>query len=333
MPTLPRRALQRRMFLGGALAGLALSASRASAAPTLRADDPRFGDVVEPGTPLRTLYAGGRWCEGLCYAAHLGGLIVSDVRANRMLRIADDGAVGVFRDPSNNANGNTLDAEGRLITCEHRGRRVVRREPDGRLTVLADSYEGRPLNSPNDAALAPDGAIWFTDPVFGITMPDEGLMAPPEQPARRVYRIDPASGRVEGMTDAVGQPNGIAFSPDGTQLYVSDTSAALKNPEGARAILAFPVREGRRLGPARIFATLEAGVPDGLAVDADGRVYASCFDGVRVHAPDGTRLGRIATATDAANIALGGPDGRRLFIGAGAVVHAIDLKVRGPARG
>ena len=315
------------------MAAAALAASRAAAAPVLRADDPRFTDVVAPGTPLRTLYAAGRWCEGLCYAGALGGLIVSDVRANRMLRIADDGGVSVFRDPSNNANGNTLDAEGRLVTCEHRGRRVVRREADGRLTVLADSFAGRPLNSPNDAALAPDGAIWFTDPVFGITMPDEGLMATPAQGARRVYRIDPASGHVEGMSDAVGQPNGIAFSPDGTRLYVSDTSAALKNPEGARAILTFAVENGRRLGPPTVFATLEAGVPDGLAVDAGGRVYAACFDGVRVYAPDGTQLGRIATATDAANVAFGGPDGRRLFIAAGAAVHAIDLKVAGPTRG
>ena len=154
----------------------------------------------------------------------------------------------------------------------------------------------------------------------------------PAQAARRVYRIDP-SGRVEGMTDAVGQPNGIAFSPDGRRLYVSDTSASLKNPEGARTILAFPVLEGRRLGPPKPFAVVEAGVPDGLAVDADGRVYAACFDGVRIYAPDGTALGRIATATDAANVAFGGPDGRRLFIGAGAHVLAIDLKVRGPARG
>lgn len=326
MPTNRRRAL-----IGGA--ALALAGWRAEAAPILRADDPRLADIVAPDAPLRTLYAQGRWCEGLCYAPALGGLIASDVRANRMIRIADDGEVGVFRDPSNNANGNALDAEGRLVTCEHRGRRVVRREADGRLTVLADAFEGRPLNSPNDAALAPDGAIWFTDPIFGITMPDEGLMATPAQGARRVYRIDPSSGRVAGMTDAVGQPNGIAFSPDGRRLYVSDTSAALKNPEGARAILAFPVKEGRALGAPETFATLEAGVPDGLAVDEGGRVYAACFDGVRIYDPDGTRLGRIATATDAANIAFGGPDGRRLFIGAGPRIHAIDLKVRGPARG
>lgn len=328
MPT-----IRRRTFLGTALAAVGLSATRVAAAPILRSDDPRFSAVVAPDTPLRTLYAAGRWCEGLCYAPALGGLIVSDVRANRMLRIGDDGATQVFRDPSNNANGNTLDGEGRLVTCEHRGRRVVRREPDGRLTVLAETYEGRPLNSPNDAALAPDGAIWFTDPVFGITMPDEGLMAAPAQAARRVYRIDPGSGRAEAMTDAVGQPNGIVFSPDGTRLYVSDTSAALKNPEGARTILTFPVERGRRLGNPQVFATVEAGVPDGLAVDAGGRLYAACFDGVRVFDSDGTRLGRIATATDAANVAFGGPDGNRLFIGAGPIVHAIDLAVRGPARG
>lgn len=320
--------IRRRLFLGGAGATLALSTRPASAAPVVRADDPRFATVIDLGSRLRTVFTGGRWCEGPCFASDLGGLVFSDVRANRMMVVGEDGDVRTFRDPSNNANGNVLDGQGRLITCEHRGRRVVRRENDGRLTVLADRYDGKPLNSPNDAALGPDGAIWFTDPVFGITMPDEGVMAEPAQTARRVYRIDP-SGKVQAMTEAAGQPNGIAFSPDGGILYVSDTSAALRNSEGARTILAFPVAGSGPLPSPRVFATLDEGVADGLDVDEAGRLYAASFDGVRVFDPDGTLLGRIATATDAANLAFGGEDGRRLFICAGPTVHAIDLKVRG----
>lgn len=320
--------IRRRLFLSGAGAALALVNRPATAAPVVRSDDPRFAAVLDPATPLRTVLTGGRWYEGPCFAHHLGGLIISDVRANRMLVVDAEGTAKPFRDPSNNANGNTLDGEGRLVTCEHRGRRVVRREADGRITVLADSYAGKPLNSPNDAVLGPDGAIWFTDPVYGITMPDEGLMAEPAQTARRVYRIDP-SGGIAAMTEAADQPNGIAFSPDGRTLYVSDTGAALKNPEGARMILAFSVAGPGTLPAPRVFATVEAGVPDGLAVDEAGRLYAACFDGVRVFDPDGTLLGRVATATDAANVAFGGPDGRRLYICAGPTIHTIDLKVRG----
>ncbi|HEV7438744.1 MAG TPA: SMP-30/gluconolactonase/LRE family protein [Methylobacterium sp.] len=198
--------------------------------------------------------------------------------------------------------------------------------------MLADSHDGKPLNAPNDVTLGPDGALWFTDPVFGIRQPDEGLVAEPAQGARRIYRIDP-SGQLDAMTDAVGQPNGLAFAPDGRILYVSDASAAL-NPEAARSILAFPVGPDRRLGPRRVFAELEAGAPDGLGVDPNGHLYAACEDGVRIYAPDGTWLGRIATPTAAANIAFGGPDGRRLFIAAGEAILAVDLKVAaGATRG
>ncbi len=321
--------MNRRTFLRQTALGLGLAATSrlAQAAPILRFDDPDFHAVVDPEARVATLYDGGRWCEGPCYAPRLGGLVFSDVRANRMMLIGEDGTVRPFRDPSDNANGNILDGRGRLVTCEHRGRRVVRAEADGSLTVLADRYGGKPLNSPNDAALAPDGAIWFTDPIFGISMPEEGIVLTPEQAARRVYRIDP-DGTVTGQTDALDQPNGLAFSPDGRRLYVSDTGASL-NPEGARTINVFPVENGRSLGAPRAFATVEAGVPDGLAVDAEGRVYAACGDGVRVFRGDGRPLGRIATAREAANVTFGGPDGRRLFIASGPAVLAIDLKVRG----
>lgn len=311
-----------------AAGALALAMPReAAAAPAVRGLDPRFAEVVDPAARPETVYSGGRWCEGLCPAPHLGGLVFSDVKANRISVLGPDGRARTFRDPSNNANGNTLDRAGRLVTCEHRGRRVVRREPDGGLTVLADSFAGRPLNAPNDAVLGPDGAIWFTDPVFGIRQPDEGVMAEPAQGARRVYRVS-EPGRVEAMTDAADQPNGLAFAPDGRTFYLSDAGAALQ-PEGARAILAFPVGPDHRLGPPRRFAELDSGAPDGLAVDGAGRLYAACEDGVRVFDPDGIWLGRIATPRAAANVAFGGPEGRRLFVSAGGSIHALDLRVAG----
>jgi gluconolactonase len=318
--------LRRRDFLAAGLAASALAGpGRARAAPIVRRLDPRLDAIIDAGARLKTLHWGARWCEGLCWAPALGGLVFSDVRANRISVLDAERRVSTLRDPANNPNGNALDAQGRLVTCEHRGRRVVRRAPDGSLTVLADTYDGKPLNAPNDVTLGPDGALWFTDPVFGIRQADEGLMAEPAQSARRVYRIDP-SGQLGAVTDAVGQPNGLAFAPDGRILYVSDASAAL-NPEAARRILAFAVEPDRRLGPARVFAELESGVPDGLAVDANGNLYAACEDGVRLYAPDGTPLGRIATPKAAANLAFGGPDRRRLFIAAGDAILAVDLKV------
>jgi len=325
--------MSRRAVLGAlvALPAAALARPRAGvAASIVRVDDPEMAAIVRPDAAWRTLYEGGLWCEGVCWAPALGGLVFSDVKRNRMAVVGEDGAVRPFRDPSNNANGNVLDAQGRLVTCEHRGRRVVRQEADGTLTVLAERFEGRRLNSPNDAALAPDGAIWFTDPVYGITQPDEGIVAEPEQAARRVYRIDPASGALEAMIEEIDQPNGLVFSPDGRTLYVSESGGG-PNPEGGRAVMAFAVEDARRVGPGRVFAALDAGVPDGLAVDRDGRLYVAAQDGIRIHAADGRRLGRLATATATGNLAFGGPDGRRLFVAEGERVLALDLDVAGLA--
>ncbi|WP_244486549.1 SMP-30/gluconolactonase/LRE family protein [Aureimonas sp. Leaf324] len=321
---------RRAVLKMGALAlTVAAFGRRADAAPVVLTRDPRLADVVDPDARLLELYGEGRWCEGPCWAPALGGLVFSDVRRNRLQVLHDDGTVDALRDPSDNANGNVLDAEGRLVTCEHRTRRVVRREADGSLTVLADRFDDKPLNSPNDAVLAPDGAIWFTDPVYGIRQPDEGLMAEPEQTARRVYRIDPG-GRLDAMIDTIDQPNGIALSPDGQTLYVAESGAAL-NPEGPREIRVFAIQADGRPDEGRVFATLDSGVPDGLAVDSTGRLYAACEEGVRIYDPDGTWLGRIATPGPAANVAFGGAERRRLFIASGTSIHAIDLKARGLA--
>ncbi len=311
--------------LGLGLAGFLPRPARA--APVAQAMAPGFEAVVAPDARLDTLHSDGRWCEGPCWVLRLGGLVFSDTRMNRMSLLREGAAAQAYRDPSNNANGNCLDAEGRLVTCEHRTRRVVREREDGSIEVLADAFEGRRLNAPNDCALGPDGAIWFTDPVFGIRQPDEGLMAEPEQAMRRVYRIAP-SGRVEARIEDMDQPNGLAFAPDGQTLYVADAGAGL-NPEGPREIRAYRVTPEGAAEAGRIFARLESGVPDGLETDADGRLYAACEDGVRVFAPDGTLLGRIATPTTPANIVFGGVDGRRLFITAGKAVHAVNMRAQG----
>lgn len=317
--------LSRRTLLCGVGAVTALTAWPSAARGIVVGEAMR--DVVSPDATLDTIYEGGRWLEGPAWDRRHGALVFSDVKANRILRAEAGRRPMPWRDPSNNANGNVFDREGRLVTCEHLGRRVVRQEHDGRMTVLADRFGGRRLNSPNDLAVARDGAIWFTDPVFGITVPEEGERAEPEQPGRFVYRIDPG-GAVTMVSDAFDQPNGIAFSPDGRTLYVSETGAGL-NPEGPREIIAFDVVDGVRLAGRRRFARLDSGIPDGLAVDAGGRLYAATAQGAAVWSPQGEHLGHIATPATCGNIVFGGPDGRRLFLCATDKVHAIDLKVTG----
>ena len=282
--------------------------------------------VVAPGAKLVTFYDRGRWCEGPVWSRALASLVFSDVRANRIARLDATGEVTPWRDPSGYANGNAFDRQGRLITCEHLGRRVVRQEGDGRLTVLADGFEGKPLNAPNDVVVASDGGIWFTDPTFGLELPEEGRQAVPQQRGRFVFRIDPA-GSLEVMADTFEEPNGLAFSADETILYVSETSAAL-NPEGKREIRAFDVVGGRRLTGERLFARVPSGIPDGLKVDADGRVYAATDAGVRIWSRDGAPVGLIATPGTCGNLAFGGADGHRLFLCNGTHIHGISVKVQ-----
>lgn len=312
----PRRGIGRRPFLGLALL--------ATLAPKARADD--LAAVLDPSAKVETLYDGGEWCEGPVWAPALGGLVFSDVRRNRMMLIREGGRAEVFREPSDNANGNAVDGEGRLITCEHRTSRVVRRETDGALTVLAERYDGGRLNSPNDVVVARDGAVWFSDPTFGIEQEKEGQPRPSEQKGRFVFRLAPDGG-LAVATDRFVQPNGLAFSPDERILYVCEAGIHQGAPSEIRA---FDVADGR-LTNARIFAAISKGVPDGVKVDIDGRVYAGTGDGVRIWAPDGRPVGHIPTEGPCANIAFGGADGRRLFLCAGRRVLAVETKVRGAA--
>ncbi|WP_232631160.1 SMP-30/gluconolactonase/LRE family protein [Methylobacterium sp. Leaf118] len=309
------RGLTRRPLLGLALL-----------APVAAQAGEGLASVLAPGARVETLYGEGAWCEGPVWVPALNSLVFSDVRRNRMLRLPEGGRPEVFRAPSANANGNTLDREGRLVTCEHRTGQVVRREGDGRLTVLAERFEGRRLNSPNDVVVARDGAVWFTDPTFGIVSAEEGEPRPSEQAGSFVYRCDPDGG-LAIVTRAFRQPNGLAFSPDERRLYVSEAGAAL-DATVPREIRAFDVADGRLTGE-RVFARIESGVPDGIRVDTEGRVYCGAGEGVRIWNPDGAFLGLIPTEGPCANIAFGGPDGRRLYICAGPRVLAVETRMRG----
>ena len=255
-------------------------------------------------------------------------MIWSDVRGNVVRRWdAATGARDLYR-PSDFANGHTLDRDGTVLACEHGPRRVARYETDGSRTTVVDRYVGHRLNSPNDIVVASDGAIWFTDPPYGILDDTEGYRADSELGGCFVFRLDRDSGELTVATDAILHPNGLAFSTDETILYVSDTSIA-RVPGGNHHIVAFDVIDRRTLAAPRVFAVIEPGVSDGLRVDVEGNVWTSAGDGVHVLAPDATELGRIVLPEAASNCTFGGPDGRRLFITATSTLWSIEVGVRG----
>ena len=264
----------------------------------------------------------------------LRSLIWSDIPNDRMLRWCEDsGAVSVFRTPANHANGNTRDRQGRLLTCEHRTRRVTRTEIDGTITVLIDHFEGKPLNSPNDIVVHPDGGIWFTDPGYGLLSLDQGDPGEPELPTR-VYRIDPNSGQASVVDESIEKPNGLAFSPDYSLLYVADTGASHKRGH-PRQIHVFDVIDGCRLGAPRIFCDFGTASTDGFRVDTEGRVWAAVGwgdpdqDGVHVFAPDGARIGIVHLPEGAANLCFGGIKRNRLFVTASQSIYSLMINAQG----
>jgi gluconolactonase len=245
-----------------------------------------------------------------------------------MLRLNEiDGSVSVFRSPSNYANGNTVDREGRLVTCEHGGRRVTRTEPDGSITVLADRYRGKRLNSPNDVVVKSDGSIWFTDPTYGIDSDYEGHKAEAEQDGSHVYRIDPG-GEVTRILDDFEKPNGLAFSPDETLLYVAD-SGATHRPDGPRHIRRFELDANGRLSGGEVFASLTDSLFDGFRLDSDGRVWTSAGTDVHCYEPDGRLTGKIKVGETVANLVFGGPKRNRLFICATSSIYSVLVAVNG----
>ena len=275
---------------------------------------------------LARLFTGCRWAEGPAYVASGRYLLFNDIPEDRTLRWDEcTGVVGVFRSPSHHANGLTLDRQGRLISCEHSGRCVTRTELDGSITVLADRWDGKRLNSPNDAVVDRDGVVWFTDPPYGIMSDYEGERAESEIGACNVYRVDPAEGRVVLVADDLERPNGLAFSGDERRLFIADTQRG--------HIRVFDVDDDRNLTDSRVFAEISVGKPDGLRLDEDERVWAAAGDAVHCFDPDGTLLGRVKVPESAvANVVFGGRKRNRLFIAASTSIYSIHLKVNGLAR-
>ncbi|QEN85719.1 SMP-30/gluconolactonase/LRE family protein [Labrys sp. KNU-23] len=286
--------------------------------------DERFNALVIGHARLEKLWTGCRWAEGPVYVPAAKSVLWSDIPNDRVMRFDEtDGSVSVFESPCGYHNGHTLDAAGRVIACEHGGRRVTRLEPDGRWSALADSHDGRRLNSPNDVVVKTDGSIWVTDPTYGIDSNYEGHAAASEIGASHVYRIDAASGAVRPViTDRI-KPNGLAFSPDESVLYVADTGAS-HVPGLPRAIHAYDLdTSGEVIGQARTFAVCDAGFFDGFRVDRDGNVWASSADSIRVYSRDGSLVGRIKVPEIVSNLCFGGPKRNRLYITAQSSLYAI----------
>jgi gluconolactonase len=290
--------------------------------------DERFSEC-RGDSRIERLFDGCRWAEGPVYFPAGRYLVWSDIPNDRMLRWDETtGNVGVFRQPAGFSNGNTLDGQGRMITCEHGNRRVTRTEHDGSISVVADQFEGKPLNSPNDVVVRSDGSIWFTDPAYGIDSDYEGHRATSDIGACNVYRCDPPTGPSSGPVRKVGddfdRPNGLAFSLDESHVYIADTRR--------NHIRVFPVDENGDLGAGRLFAECSAGHFDGIRLDDAGRIWAGVGDGVHCFDPDGTLIGKLHLPEDAANLTFGGPQRNILFITATTSLYAIRTSITGPTR-
>ena len=290
--------------------------------------DNRFRDLTVPIAEVEVLYDGCRWAEGPVWFADGGYLVWSDIPNNRMLRWVSDQGVGVFRANSNFANGNTRDRQGRLVTCEHGGRRVTRTEPDGAITIIADSYRGKRLNSPNDVVVKSDGTIWFTDPTYGIMSDYEGYKSDPEQEGCFVYRVDPANGDIAVVADDFVKPNGLAFSPDESRLFIADSGLS-HDPEGPHHIRVFDVTGANTLKGGEVFVEVDPGVPDGFRFDVEGNLWTSARDGVHCFDPQGQPLGKIRMPQMVANLTFGGPRRNRLFIASTHTLCAVYIGVSG----
>ncbi len=291
--------------------------------------DPAFRQLILQNAVLQILGQDFGWLEGPVWFGDANQLLVSDVPNDRILRWTEDAGIGVFRQPSGFENGHARDRQGRLIGCSHQNRCVTRTELDGTLTVLADSYEGRRLNSPNDVAVHSDGGIWFSDPHYGINTDYEGGKQEAELPAR-VYRLDPVSGRLAVVADDFTGPNGLCFSPDERTLYVTETGGQFA-PDDPRHIRAFAVSDACRLTGGAAFHSVSPGLADGLRCDQDGRVWTSAGDGVHCVSPEGALLGKIRTGSTVSNLTFGGRNRSRLFICAAHTLMAVYTNVRGAA--
>lgn len=292
--------------------------------------EPEFQECFVGHARVERLWTGARWSEGPAWFAAGRYLVWSDIPNNRLMRWDEtDGSVSVFRTFSDNTNGNTVDPQGRLVSCEHLTRRVTRTEHDGSITIVADSYQGKRLNSPNDVVVKSDGSVWFTDPSYGIMMDYEGERADSEIGACHVYRADPDTGETEIVASDFQKPNGLAFSADERTLFISD-SGRTHDREGPAHIRRFSVGEdGKTLSGGTVFADCTAGIFDGFRLDRGGRIWTSAADGVHCLNAHGTLIGKVHIPEMVGNVCFGGPKLNRLFIAGTSSLYSIYLNVNG----
>ena len=300
--------------------------------------DPRFAPVAKGAGALEKLCTGAIWSEGPVWMQEDGSVLWSDIPNNRMLRWSEADGMAVWRDRVEFTNGHTREADGSLLHCSHGLRAIVRTRFDAGLSnpsdeIVVDRYQGKRLNSPNDVVVKSDGSIWFSDPPYGIVSDREGHQAESELGDCYLFRFDPATGELRVVSDFVEEPNGLAFSPDESLLYVSDTSAALRSDDsGHHHIVAFDVVDGQELNNPRVFAVIEPGLPDGFRIDKHGFVYTSSEDSVQIYHPDGKRIGRIAVPEKIGNLTFGGTARDQLFIAASTSIYRIRLNTAGVQR-
>ena len=290
--------------------------------------DPEFGSFFMGNAPVKQLATGFDWVEGPVWFGDAGCLLFSDIPNNRIMRWTPSTGISIYREPSNYANGHTRDRQGRLVSCEHGTRRVTRTEHDGSITVLADSFDGKRLNSPNDVVVKSDGSVWFSDPHYGIMTNYEGFKSKQELPCH-VYRVDPDTHAISAVVTDMVCPNGLAFSPDESLLYVADT-AKIFDENGQRHIRVYDVTDAdQNVKNGRHFFTIDPGFSDGFRLDSDGNIWSSAADGVHCINPNGKLLGKILVPELVSNLCFGGRAKHELYITATTSIYRITLNRAG----